>query len=452
MTTAGATDGAGNGTPTFTWQWGLMPDTADGSVPGWREVLHHWFVRYNPLYFFSALCVLAGVFLAARGAGRLESEWVFEVPVILFAVVQSYEALLILGCAFLARRVGAIRPAVLLALAEVVFLFDCTFRLESVAHVGAAAPWFIALWLVLVAVKLRGLAWALRLSVPASVYALAVGAAAGIAAMVAGLSAPMLDKAMTAQLAGWYGALLVALALARSPVLGCSFAVTPWGREVLRRAGCAALAVLALLYFYHLWSYILFVGGERLGAMAWGQLGALLVLCALRTRNEPAIFWFGCAVVLTALPGAVAAGMAAFVVAGVFAYHAARQGFRRLAVGAALALYVGAWLIDWRGGALPALPAIVSWESAGLVAMLVLVGWRLKVRLAWAVLGLLAMPVLYRYAPRFLPHTELGWGMLLLVLGFIALPAGLVVNWWLRGVGPSARSPGGEGKAAATPA
>jgi hypothetical protein len=445
MTTADGEGDAGRpegqDQPRFDWKWGLMPETADGSPPAWRQALHHWFVRYNPLYCFSALCVLAGVFLVARGAGRLEAHWVFEVPVFLFAVIQAYEALLILGCAFLARRVGAIRPAVLLALAEVVFLFDCTFRLESIAHVGPAAPWLIGLWVVLVAGKLRGLAWALRLSIPVTAYGLTIAAAAGIAATVAGLSAPALDKTMTVQLAGWYGALLFALALGRRPAIACAFAVTPWGCEVLRRAGRAALIVLTLLYVYHLWSFILFVSGERVGAMVFGQAGALLLVGALRARNEPGIFWFGCAVVLTALPGAAAASIAAFVVAGVFAYHAAREELRRLAVGAALALYAGVWLIGWQGGALPALPAIVSWQSAGLVAVLIVIGWRLRVQLAWVALGLLALPAVYSYAPRFLPRTELGWGLLLLALGFVALLAGLAVNWWLRSVGPSPPNP-----------
>ena len=145
-----------------------------------------------------------------------------EVPVFLFGVIQAYEALLILGCAFLARRAGAIRPAVLLALAEVVFLFDCTFRLESVAHVGPAAPWLIGLWVVLVAAKLRALAWALRLSIPAAAYGLAIAAAAGIAATVVGLSAPAPDKTLTTQLAGWYGACSSQLTLGRRPVLECA--------------------------------------------------------------------------------------------------------------------------------------------------------------------------------------------------------------------------------------
>lgn len=435
----------GHDPPRFDWKWGLMPETADGLAPSARQILRHWFVSYNPLYFSSAFCVLSGVFLVARGAGQFESDWVHGVPVLLFAVIQAYEAMLILGCAFLARRAGAIRPAVLLALAEVVFLFDCTFRLESIAHVGPAAPWLIGLWVALGAIKLRGLAWALRLSVPGAVYALVIAAAGGIAAAVVGLSSLAFDKAMIAQFAGWYGGVLLALGLTVRPVLACEFAVTPWGREVLRRAARATFATLALLYAYHLWSYILFVGGEKLAVMALGQASALLLAGVLRARNEFSIAWLGCAVILAAAPGAVAASSAAFIVAVVFAWYAAREAYRRLAVGAALALYVGAWLIGWQGGSLPALPPIISWQSAALTFALIVIGWRLGVRLAWIVLGLLALPAVYRYAPQFLPGTELGWGLLLLALGFAALPAGLALNWRLRGAGPTPSIPGTAG-------
>ena len=72
--------------------------------------------------------------------------------------------------------------------------------------------------------------------------------------------------------------------------------------------------------------------------MMLGQASALLLVGALRARSEAGIVWFGCAVILAAAPGAVAASPAAFVVAVVFACYAAREAYRRLAVGAALAL------------------------------------------------------------------------------------------------------------------
>jgi len=36
-----------------------------------REKLHYWFIQYNPLYFFSALCILFGVFLISKGLPEL---------------------------------------------------------------------------------------------------------------------------------------------------------------------------------------------------------------------------------------------------------------------------------------------------------------------------------------------------------------------------------------------
>jgi hypothetical protein len=47
-------------------EWGLVPEVglAEQTIQG---VLFHWFVRFNPLYFISAACVLAGVFQVASG-------------------------------------------------------------------------------------------------------------------------------------------------------------------------------------------------------------------------------------------------------------------------------------------------------------------------------------------------------------------------------------------------
>ena len=71
----------------------------------WRErmrsLLHCWFVQYNPLYFFSALCVLIGMFLVSLGLDALD--WV-RGQIILSLVIQLYEFLLIAGAALLFRK------------------------------------------------------------------------------------------------------------------------------------------------------------------------------------------------------------------------------------------------------------------------------------------------------------------------------------------------------------
>lgn len=96
-----------------------------------RAVLHRWFVQYNPLYVVSAMCVLAGAMLVARG---LPSD-AMRSHLLVTAVVQLYQFLLI-GGAWLLVRAGQRRAAVLLGLAAFAFLFDVTLdgeRLTSVA-------------------------------------------------------------------------------------------------------------------------------------------------------------------------------------------------------------------------------------------------------------------------------------------------------------------------------
>ena len=86
-----------------------------------RKKLNYWFVQYNPLYFFSALCVLFGVFLISKGLPELDWR---KGQSLLTAVMQFYEILLIAGAALLVRMAGQYRPAVILALIEIFFIFS----------------------------------------------------------------------------------------------------------------------------------------------------------------------------------------------------------------------------------------------------------------------------------------------------------------------------------------
>ncbi len=96
---------------------------------GWfQHVVYDWFVRYNPLYFFSALCVLLGMYFVSQGLEAME--WTAG-QLLLSRVIQVYEILLIAGAALLFRGAKLSRPAVILGIMEMVFLFDCTFRAEA---------------------------------------------------------------------------------------------------------------------------------------------------------------------------------------------------------------------------------------------------------------------------------------------------------------------------------
>ena len=65
-----------------------------------RKLLHYWFVQYNPLYFFSALCVLLGMFLVTRELPPLNWR---QGQLFISGVMQAYELILIAGAALLFR-------------------------------------------------------------------------------------------------------------------------------------------------------------------------------------------------------------------------------------------------------------------------------------------------------------------------------------------------------------
>jgi hypothetical protein len=94
-------------------------------MPRWRAILHRWFVQYNPLYFASALSILAGVFLVAR---ELPPD-AFESKLGVAACTEVYQFLLIAGAVVLLRA-GLKRPAAILGIAAFVFILDVAFNGE----------------------------------------------------------------------------------------------------------------------------------------------------------------------------------------------------------------------------------------------------------------------------------------------------------------------------------
>ena len=418
--------------------WGLLPDVQWQRL-SWRELLHYWFVQFNPLYFISAMCILFGVFLVARNIETLAPKSPERVQLVLFAVIQAYEWLLIGGAALLAQRARVVRPAVILALLEAVFLFDCTFRLESIVFIGPLAYWLTAAWFLLTLLKVRLLAVALRLRLPGRVLA-AVGASAlGIVVAIHWLSQPGTDKLLVLQLAAWYGTLVMVLLAKRLPAIPSVFAVSE--PQVLMAYRCirGGFRLLVGFYFYHLWSYILLAAGpEVTGPAILPQAGAFLLLqVALRPRDVDiwkfAVLTFG-----AALPAPSAVPYSALLLAAVLGYRVWGGARSSLAVAAALAAYTGAWLFGMTSWSdpLPRLPALLSWQNVGLAAALAAIAWRLRDPLALAAIASGVVYLGYRHGASWLPESELAWGILLLAVGFIALGAGIAINWWFRGKAP----------------
>jgi len=123
----------------------------DAGTCHWRRLAHRWFVQYNPLYLISAAMMLVGVFLLSDGLARsgsgLADLWI---P----AITELYQFLLIASAALL-YRMGQRRPAVMLALLEVVYICDLTCQTDVVSFWGVTGLLASLTWVALVAVKLH---------------------------------------------------------------------------------------------------------------------------------------------------------------------------------------------------------------------------------------------------------------------------------------------------------
>ena len=115
------------------------------------QLFYKWFVKYNPLYFISALCFVFGVFLVSRGMHKID--WI-DGQIILTAVIESYEILLLVGSFILYRKVSQNRPATILALLNIIFLFDCTFQTEHLSTLGYLGGFLTLIWLTLLQQKI----------------------------------------------------------------------------------------------------------------------------------------------------------------------------------------------------------------------------------------------------------------------------------------------------------
>jgi hypothetical protein len=420
-------------------RWGLLPERPHGAPLDARTFLRHWFVHFNPLYLLSALCVLTGVFLVNGSLDRRPAD-AFDGPrLALFGVMQAYEALILAGAAFLVRRARVVRPAVLLLLLEAVFLFDATLRLESLVLRAPLRFGVTLLWLAFVPVKVWGMAAALRVRLTRAHYARIVTAAAVLVTIIHLLAHPATDKLLVLQCAAWLGAIVIGLLdVTRVPPTS-RLAITYPEQRLAQRCSRAAFRIATGAYFVHVWSYIL-VGSSA--DLAWpaavAQLGTLLLRAALTRERDAHVWRAGALLVCAALPNPSALPYAALVVAAAFAYRAWREGRGSLATGAALAVYAALWIRGWQGWG-HALPAAVlySWPTFGLGIALMLIAWRLRDRLAGALVVTGAAYCVALAWPRVAPRGELARGLAMLSAGFALLAAGLAVNWWLRTGGAS---------------
>jgi hypothetical protein len=415
-------------------RWGLLPERTPGTAHSLRGLLRHFFVEFNPLYFVSAFCVLYGVFLVARNIEGLGLKTIEAQQFLLFGVIQAYEVLVIAGAAFLAHRVRATRPAVLLGLLECVLLFDCTFRLESAAVEDAFGHLLMVLWVLLTAAKIWGLARALGLSLPRAQFAALTGIAAGMAGSIAWLSSAGANKPLALQAAAWFGAVVLLVLEARRPVLDSRLARNPRQQESAALCIRAGYRILAGFYFYHLCAYLSVSADAAVNGVAVPALaGTLLLLYALLRDSQKDSWLFGLSTAGIACFNPAALPWALMLVGALWIYRVCRGGHSNLAIGAALAFYAVGLIVAWHSEQelFPTLPGPLDWQNVFLAVGLLFIAVRLHNPAAWALLAGLLGYSAYSHADwqRLVPRSELGRGMLLLGTGFAALLAGVAVNW-----------------------
>jgi hypothetical protein len=436
----------------------------------WRDLLHLWFVKYNPLYLVSAMLVLAGLNLVSKG---LASDGSLYGPLAVGLVAEVYAAALIGGAALL-TRVGQRRPAVLLALVAIVYQGDLTLHTETCSVLGLLGVGLSALWLAVFVAKLVALAWALRVRIgPRALLTAAVGAG-GVAFL------PYAFAGAGPEGAGTLLALFVLglgvifprdLADCVSPRPGMD--LDAWGRLVLRRTVLAAWGLWGLLLAFHVafWAHetpiavarvlpvllALVLARQPREGRVWAIAGGALLLVAVARPTELSTVAALVAITLalraftrlrttdTALapvgddPSPYRAGRtheregARVEVVEVLARVSAGERLRLL-TGALAATYLAQATTGWEGGALPAHHLLVDGVFLAVAAAF---AWRLRGRLvlvfAGAVVGhgLVAAGLVPR------PHSLVGWGASALALGFLLLFGAIGVSYALprRGVG-----------------
>lgn len=387
-------------------------------LPDWlQKKLHTWFVQYNPLYFFSALCVLFGMFLISKGLGQMGWK---EEQILLTAVSQLYEILLIIGAGLLFRVAGQSRPAVILGLIEIFFLMDCTFRTELMTTLGGLGVVATVAWVYLVAIKVNLLVWVFRLKVSAGAIIIPILAAIGIAGVPHVFELYRMDQELVHLGALWYGVVLMALVIFLRPKVDCAVPLDDWGQTVLRRSKKAALAMWTGFYLFHLlaWKNVFGI------PFTLAHVAPLLLLVCLLLEKEVWIWAGGLAVLFLTMKFPPGITPTALVVGMVYGLKGWQKSRPRFYLGTVVYFYFAFWAISWKGGPLPE-PKLWLILAATLVLIVMAWTWRLPSAIPATILVMLPGGGVV------VPQGALQWGALALVIGFASLIAGVAASWTL---------------------
>lgn len=404
------------------------PPRAPRTPEFWQQLLHRWFVQYNPIYLVSATLVLGGMITTSRG---LAHEGSLYGPLGVAAIAEIYACALIGGAALL-TRIGQRRPAVMLALITVLYQSDLTLHTETCALLGGVGIAASVAWLALFVGKLYALAWAVQIRLTRRAAATAIVGAAGVTA------APWALQHLDARGAGTAVALFVLVLGSLVPRGALDASVTlrtagdAWRETVLRRSVRASWLIWATLLTLH----VLFWSAHH--RIQLGLVVPALALLALARLRSESHAW---AVAIALLAGAFFLDPRALAPCALFVTvplgHRALVTFERparvrLLSGTASALYLAVWTAGWTGGALP--EHVLALDAAFLALALLLV-WRRGARLVLAPLAGTSLHAAWALGLIPQPRSMLEWGASAVALGFALLVASLVTSYRLRHVG-----------------
>jgi len=182
--------------------------------------------------------------------------------IILTAVIESYEILLLSSSFILYRFVSQYRPAVMLAVLNIIFLFDCTFQTEHISAVKYLGGISTVIWLILFALKLKALTWIFRLKISIVGYIVPILAAIGVAGTPYLFTYTNIDKSIIHSIITWYGIVLAVLVLWFRPTVICRNELGKNGKAILRRVSNAAWMIWGGFDLYHLVSWLIFFDVE----------------------------------------------------------------------------------------------------------------------------------------------------------------------------------------------
>ncbi|KPJ76185.1 MAG: hypothetical protein AMJ54_12535 [Deltaproteobacteria bacterium SG8_13] len=386
-----------------------------GSV---ESLFYRWFVQYNPLYFASALFFVLGVFLASKGMSQIN--WL-DGQLLLTAVIECYEILLLAGSFILYRIAGLRRPAVILAVINICFLFDCTYQTE---HISANPEFGILasfLWIAAFAAKLIALGWIFRLQVSWISYAIAMLAAVGVAAGPHLLYYSSIGQSMIHLAATWYGALLAIVFLWLRPAVTSENSPDHRCRVVLPTVWKAAWAIWGGFYLFHTVSWIWFFD---IGVNSANVAPIFAVLPFISKKEEH--FWVGLTLVMVfSLGSPPVYFLVAALCALIFFLCGAAGRNPRMYIGAIVCLHLALRSLGWEKFPMPDPDQFLVVLT---IVSLLMVGWgcRMVSPFLVAIFG----GIVYWHPPE--PRDFMEWGALFIGAGFASLFAGVAANWWFR--------------------